>query len=84
MTATPGVHAAAQTAAELNELKKRLRDEVIVEAERAFLLAALRRNDYNATRAADQTGMQRSNFQALLKKHGLRIRDIAARNDRAD
>ena len=69
-----------QTAYELNELKKKLRDKAIVEVEKAFLLAALRRNDHNVTRAADQTGMQRSNFQALLKKHALRIRDIAARN----
>lgn len=71
--------AVARTADELNELKKRLRDEAVAEAERAFLVAALRRNDYNATRAANDTGMQRPNFQAMLKKHGLRIRDIAAR-----
>jgi DNA-binding NtrC family response regulator len=67
-----------QTAAELNELKRRLRDEAVVEAERAFLLDALRRSDYNVTHAAQEAGMQRSNFQALLKKHGLRIRDLAA------
>jgi len=52
-----------------------------VDAEKAFLLAALRRNDYNVTRAADQTGMQRSNFQALLRKHGLRIRDLIERQE---
>ena len=69
--------AVAQTVEKLNELKKRLRDEAVEGAEKHFLLAALRRNDYNVTRAAAQTGMQRSNLQALLKKHGLRIRDIA-------
>jgi len=72
--------ATAQTVDELNDLKKKLRDEAVGEAEKAFLLAALRRNDYNVTKAARQTGMQRPNFQALLKKQHLRIRDIAERN----
>jgi DNA-binding NtrC family response regulator len=65
-----------QTAEELNVLKKRLRTEAVAEAEKSFLLDALRRNDYNVTLAAEQTGMQRSNLQALLKKHGLRIKDL--------
>ena len=46
--------------------------------EKAFLLEALRRNEYNVSRAAEDTGMQRTHFQALLRKHGLRIRDRAA------
>jgi DNA-binding NtrC family response regulator len=70
-----------KTADELNELKRKLREEAVVEVEKAFLIGALRRNNYNITRAAEQTAMQRPNFQALLKKHGLRIRDIAARQD---
>ena len=67
------------TVTELNDLKKQLRDQAAAEIEKAFLLEALRRNDHNVTRAAAQTGMQRSNFQALLKKHGLRIKDIIGR-----
>ncbi len=78
-----GVSAAAgkvpRTAEELNELKKELRDQAVLEAEKAFLLEALRRNDYNVTRAAERAGMQRSNFQALLRKHNLRIRDLIGR-----
>ena len=80
MNVSMSVAAVPQTGDELNELKKKLRDKAIVEVEKSFLLEALRRNDYNVTKAANQTGMQRSNFQALLKKHDLRIRDIAARN----
>jgi len=68
-----------QTAAELNVARKRLRDSAVAEIEKVFLVEALRRNEYNVTRAAEETGMQRSNFQALLKKHGLRIKDIIAR-----
>ncbi len=70
--------AVPHTASELNDLRQRLREEAVAEAEKAFLLEALSRNDYNVTKAADQTGMQRSNFQALLKKHGLRLKDLVA------
>jgi two-component system response regulator PilR (NtrC family) len=68
-----------QTAEELNDLRKRLREQAAADVEKAFLVEALRRNDYNVTKASAQTGMQRSNFQSLLKKHNLRIKDIAAR-----
>ncbi|MBN1764554.1 MAG: sigma-54-dependent Fis family transcriptional regulator [Sedimentisphaerales bacterium] len=67
-----------QTAAQLHETKKKLREQAVNEIEKAFLLEALRRNDYNVSNAAQQTGMQRPNFQSLLRKHGLRIKDIAA------
>ena len=81
MPASAARAAVPQTAAELHQLKKQARDQAAARIERAFLLDALRRNDYHVTRAAEQTGMQRPNFQALLKKHGLRIRDLAARRD---
>ena len=70
-----------QTADELNDLRRKLREQAGADVEKAFLVEALRRNDYNVTKAAAQTGMQRSNFQALLKKHNLRIKDIAAREE---
>ncbi len=68
--------AVPQTADELAEVKKHLRQQAAAEVERAFLLEALSRNGHNVTRAAEQTGMQRTHFQALLKKHGLRIHDM--------
>jgi len=84
MTVSAATPAVPRTAAELNELRKQVREEAVASIERAFLLEALRRSAYNVTRAADDTGMQRSNFQALLRKHGLRIRDLAARHDDED
>ncbi len=66
------------TAAELYQLRGKLRDQASAEFEKAFLLAALRRNGFNITRAADEVGMQRTHFQLLLRKHGLRLRDLAA------
>jgi transcriptional regulator with GAF, ATPase, and Fis domain len=38
------------------------------------VLGALKRNRWNVTRAAEETGMQRSNFQALMAKYDIRIR----------
>lgn len=65
-----------KTLAELRVIRKRLRDEVVLDVERAFLIEALRLNEWNVTRAAEETGMQRSNFQALLKKHELRVKGM--------
>jgi DNA-binding NtrC family response regulator len=68
-----------RTSEELKEVKKRIREASAEDVERAFLIQALGRNDWNVTKAADDTGMQRSNFQALMKKHGIRLKDIRSR-----
>jgi transcriptional regulator of acetoin/glycerol metabolism len=44
------------------------------EVEKNFLLQALAQNAWNITRASKATGLQRTNFQNLLKKHGIRAR----------
>ena len=59
---------------ELKARKQQLREEAVVPLERAFLLSALDRNDWNITRAAREVGMQRPNFQAMLKKQGISVR----------
>jgi len=79
LTASPGRTPVPETAEQLNEFKRKLRDRATSSVEKTFLTEALRRNDFNVTKAAAQTGMQRTNFQALLKKHGLRIRDLIRR-----
>jgi DNA-binding NtrC family response regulator len=71
-------NAVPKTLEELNSIKRRLREAAIEKVERAFLLEALAANDHNATRAAAAVGMQRMNFQTLLRKYNLRIRDLAA------
>jgi DNA-binding NtrC family response regulator len=53
---------------ELKEKKKILREQAVEPIEKAFVLTALERNGWNITRAAEETGMLRPNFQALLKK----------------
>ena len=63
-----------QTMEELKERKRLLREHAVETIERAFVLDAMRRNDWNVTRAAEEVGMLRPNFQALLKKQGLSAR----------
>jgi two-component system NtrC family response regulator len=53
-------------------LKKKLREQAISELEREFVLEALQRNNWNVTRAAQEVDIQRPNFQALMRKHGIR------------
>jgi len=63
--------------ARTNEELKSARDEAsrlaIAEVERAFLHTALEESGGNISRAAENTGMNRSLFQRLVKKHGILI-----------
>ena len=45
--------------------------EEVAELWELFVLEALRRNDWNVRRAAIEVGMQRPNFQALMRKYQL-------------
>jgi DNA-binding NtrC family response regulator len=57
---------------ELKAMKRTTHEQLCGELERRFLLDALGRNGWNVSRAARQTGMLRTNFHALMRKHGLR------------
>jgi DNA-binding NtrC family response regulator len=63
-----------RTSEELKQLKKTVRQKSVESVEKQFVLGALKRNGWNVTRAAEATGMQRSNFQALMAKYDIRIR----------
>jgi len=63
-----------KSANELKEKKRLLREQAVKPIEKAFVLQALERNAWNVTRAAEETGMLRPNFQALIKKFGISIR----------
>lgn len=64
-----------QNLEELKETKRQIRERAIEPVEKAFVINALKRNNWNVTRAAEETGMLRPNFQALLKKLGVSIRN---------
>ena len=63
------------TSDELKELKKQAREKAVEEIEKAFVINALERHHWNVTRAAEEVGMLRPNFQALMRKYSLRVRE---------
>ncbi len=67
-----------QSAEDLKEVKRQVREKAVEPVERAFLFQALERNNWVVTRAAKEVGMLRPNFQALLKKHEISVRDHSA------
>ncbi len=69
--------AVPKTNEELKSIKKEAREKAVEEIEKMFVLDALSRNDWNATRAADETGMQRTNFQAIIKKYNIKLREYS-------
>jgi DNA-binding NtrC family response regulator len=58
---------------ELKKVKKEIREKAVREVERNFIIQALMQNDWNVTRAAKKVGLQRPNFQNLMKKHGISL-----------
>jgi len=60
---------------ELREAKRQVREQAVEPIERAFVIHALKKNNWNVSRAAEQTGMLRPNFHALLKKLGISVRE---------
>jgi DNA-binding NtrC family response regulator len=71
----PPENLAPSTLDELKEAKRQIREKALEDVEKAFVISALERNHGNITRAAEETGMLRPNFQALLKKLGISARD---------
>jgi two-component system response regulator AtoC len=67
--------AVPENAAQLREAKRRLKEKVFEEVERAFILNALDRAGWNVSQAAARAGMQRTFFHALMRKCGVRKGD---------
>ena len=63
-----------RTSDELKRIKKVAREKSVENIEKLFVLEALKRNAWNVTKSAEETGMQRANFQALMKEYDIRIR----------
>jgi transcriptional regulator of acetoin/glycerol metabolism len=57
---------------DLNAFKKRIKDTSVQEIEKLFVVNALFRNNWNVSRASKDVSMQRSNFQSLMKKYGIK------------
>ncbi len=61
-----------KTSDELKELKKKIRESSVQEIEKMFIEEALIRNNWNVSKAARDANMQRSNFQALMRKYRIK------------
>ena len=72
-----------RTGEDLKRLKKIAREKSVEDVEKLFIQETLKRNASNVTKSAEETGMQRSNFQALMKKYHIRVRDTES-DDEAD
>ena len=80
----PEEFAVPRTGDELKRLKKAAREKSVEEIEKQFVLEALKRNQWNVTKSAEDTGLQRPNFQALMKKYAIRVRDSEHSEQEAD
>jgi len=73
-----------RTGDELKRVKKVAREKSVESIEKLFVIEALKRNAWNVTKSAEQTGMQRANFQALMKKYKIRIRGADANHSASE
>lgn len=73
LTAAAETSAPPRTADELKLAKKVIREEAVTALERGFVREALQRAGGNVSEAARATGMQRTYFQALMRKCGIRF-----------
>jgi DNA-binding NtrC family response regulator len=62
-----------ETNDELKRVKKEIRQKAILKVEKNFVMNALMKNNWNVTRAAQKVGLQRTNFQTLMKKHQVKL-----------
>ena len=74
----PTEEAIPRNSEELKEMKKDLRIKSVEGVEKAFIMEALRRNDWNISRASTDVGMQRTNFHSLMKKYRISTKTTEA------
>jgi len=73
-----------RTSEELKSIKKIARRKSVENVEKLFILGALKRNEWNVTASAEETGMQRTNFQALMKKYDIHVRGTNPDEDESE
>jgi len=69
------VHKLPQKWNEFKELKQHIQENAVREIEKRFLIEALQRSDGNVSNAAEDVGMQRTNFHQLLKMYKISSKD---------
>jgi transcriptional regulator with GAF, ATPase, and Fis domain len=61
---------------ELKQVKKEAQQKVKEEIERKFIVEALRQGEGNILRSAERVGMDRRQFQNLIRKYGVSRKDF--------
>ena len=69
---------------ELKRIKKEIRQKAVGEVEKNFVINALALNNWNVTQAAKKVGLQRPNFQNLMKKHGIKLQQSVKSSKKKD
>jgi len=64
------------TVEDLNAIKKHLLENTFGQIQKAFIIKALKTNGGNVSRAAEDVGMKRPNFHALMRKFDISAQDI--------
>jgi DNA-binding NtrC family response regulator len=60
-----------QTNSELKRIKQEIRQKAVAQIEKKFILNALVQNQWNVTQSAKMVGLQRTNFQNMMRKYGI-------------
>jgi transcriptional regulator of acetoin/glycerol metabolism len=60
-----------RTAEELKRTRREMTRRIVEDIEKAFIMEALERNSWNITKAAEEVGLLRPNFHALMRKHNI-------------
>lgn len=74
-TIPPPIDCEVEDLAGLKEAKRRLKEAVFAQVEKNFVMRALEKAGWNVTRAAQNVGMARPNFHALMRRYGIRARE---------
>lgn len=56
----------------LKQVKKEIRQKAVAHVEKNFALQALVQSEWNVSEAARRTGLKRTNFQAMMRKYGIK------------
>ena len=68
------IKAIPKTNYELKYIKKTAKEKIYRAIEKDFILESLKRNNWNITNTAKDVGIQRSNFQSMMKKNDITIK----------
>lgn len=61
-----------QTNEALKQAKKEIRKKAVAHVEKNFILQSLVQSEWNVSEAARRTGLKRTNFQAMMRKYGIK------------